>query len=237
MDAAEIKALSATFETRTPPEILAWAYETFGARVGLSTAFGASGSVLIDMACKAGLDPHVFTLQTRRLFPETLAFKEMLEKHYGTRIALYEPALSDAAIDAQYGADLTTQDPDRCCFVRKVEPMRRAVAGLDAWISGVRRDQGGSRALAPVLQPLVVEGGRTVVKCHPLVRWTRKDVWKYIFDHQVPYHPLLDQGYSSVGCWPCTTPVAAGEDERAGRWRGTDKTECGIHTQVGEVKG
>jgi phosphoadenosine phosphosulfate reductase len=235
MEPSELRAASAELESKTPREILAWVFERFG-QVGLSTAFGASGSVLIDMIHRMGRDPNAFTLDTRRLFPETLELRDRLEKHYGIRIKTYEPALSDAEIDARHGADLTRQNPDQCCFVRKVEPMRRAVAGLDCWLSGLRRDQGPTRAHAPILQAVALEGGRTVVKCHPLVNWGRREVWKYIFENQVPYHPLLDQGYASVGCVPCTTPVEAGEGERDGRWRGQLKTECGIHTQLGEVK-
>ncbi len=237
METLELKALSAEFESRTPNEILEWAFGRSGARCGLSTAFGASGSVLIDMIHRMGRDPNAFTLDTRRLFPETLAFKERLEQHYGIVIKTFGPAASDAEIDAKYGPDLTRQNPDQCCFVRKVEPMRRAMADIDLWISGLRRDQGGSRAVAPVLQAVAMEGGRTVVKCHPLVNWTRREVWKYLFENQVPYHPLLDRGYASVGCVPCTTPVLPGESERDGRWRGQLKTECGIHTQLGEIKG
>jgi len=120
-------------------------------------------------------------------------------------------------------------DPDRCCTIRKVEPLARAIAGFDAWISAVRQDQSSSRSLTEVVEYHEVEG-RPIVKVFPLAHWSRADVWRYIRENGVPYHPLLDQGYSSIGCWPCTRPTAPGEAERAGRWSGTGKTECGLHT-------
>src|SRR3989442_1312818 len=131
------------------------------------------------------------------------------------------------------GADpqtiLPRTDPDRCCWIRKVEPLERALAGFDAWISAVRQDQSETRSSTELVEYHELDG-RPIVKVFPLARWSRADVWRYIRDNDVPYHPLLDQGYASIGCWPCTRPTAPGEPERAGRWSGTGKTECGLHT-------
>jgi phosphoadenosine phosphosulfate reductase len=133
-------------------------------------------------------------------------------------------------LSLQGGASLAlyARDTDLCCALRKVEPTRRALVGLDAWVAGLRRDQSPSRAGIGVLERYVHEDGSPLVKVNPLARWTRDDTWRYVLAHEVPYNPLLDAGYKSIGCWPCTQP--ADGDERAGRWVGTAKTECGIHT-------
>ncbi len=133
----------------------------------------------------------------------------------------------------QYGDSLYRKDPDLCCYINKVEPMQRAMEGLRAWISGIHRDQSPARANTRILE-LTSQG---VVRVHPMAAWTRRDVWQYIHDHNLPEHPLLAQGYLSIGCAPCTRPIHEGEDERAGRWDGQEKTECGLHTLLREEQG
>lgn len=164
--------------------------------------------------------PVVF-LNTGFLFPETIALKDEFVAKYGINVLEITPA-SDPG-------PLYQTDTDACCNIRKVEPMERAIKGYDAWISALRRDQSGTRANIDVVEETEF-GGRPVVKVYPLASWTRSQVWKYILDNKVPYNPLHDQGYKSIGCWPCTRRVSDDEDERAGRWSGTDKTECGLHT-------
>jgi phosphoadenosine phosphosulfate reductase len=163
----------------------------------------------------------VIFLDTRFHFPETYAFKQRFVEQYGLNLVELTP-LTDPG-------PLYKTDPDRCCFIRKVEPLERAMVGFDALISAVRQDQSDSRAATEVVEYHEV-AGRPIVKVFPLARWSRADVWRYIRENGVPYHPLLDQGYSSIGCWPCTRPTAPGEGERAGRWSGMGKTECGLHT-------
>jgi phosphoadenosine phosphosulfate reductase len=164
--------------------------------------------------------PVIF-LDTERLFPETYRFKDQFVKQYDLNLVEYHPATDPG--------DLFLTDPDQCCAIRKVEPMQRALSGLDAWITSLRRDQSETRSDAELLEYHEVDG-RPLVKVLPLAHWTRTEVWNYILENEIPYHPLLDQGYSSIGCWPCTRATTAGEHERAGRWSGQQKTECGLHT-------
>jgi len=232
-DAAELAAKSAALEGRPPREILAWALAEYRPpRIGISTAFGVEGCALIDMISRldGGRALPVFTVDTGFLFPETEELVRRLVDRYGLALTTHRGQVSKEEQERAHGLALWERDPDRCCALRKVEPTRRAVAGLDAWIAGLRRDQGPSRAGIGILERYDHDDGTPLVKVNPLAAWTRKDTWAYVLEHQVPYNPLLDQGYTSVGCWPCTRPVVAGQDERAGRWAGTGKEECGIHT-------
>jgi phosphoadenosine phosphosulfate reductase len=171
----------------------------------------------------AGIDRRVpvLFLDTGFHFPETYAFKDQFVKQYNLNLVEYHPATDPGPLYAT--------DPDRCCAIRKVEPMQRALAGVDAWITALRRDQSETRSDVDLLEYHEVDG-RPLVKVLPLAHWGRTEVWQYILGHGIPYHPLLDQGYSSIGCWPCTQRTLAGGDERSGRWSGTGKTECGLHT-------
>lgn len=216
-------------EGETPRAVLEWAFETYGDRCGLSTAFGPSGVVLMHLAAEVNPGARVFFIDTGFHFAETLEMIERVRARLDVRVEVIEPALSVAEQAARHGDGLYVINPDQCCALRKVEPTRRMVARLDGWITGLRRDQGPSRAETPVLDRRLIDG-RSVVKISPLVRWTRKDVWRHIFAHDLPYNPLHDRDYPSVGCAPCTQPVGAGADERAGRWVGRAKTECGMHT-------
>lgn len=205
----------------SPEEVLEWAIRSFPERAGLTCSFSGQGVVLAHMIARIDRRVPVIFLDTGFLFPETYAFKDAFVKQYDLNLVEYHPLTDPGA--------LYETDPDRCCAIRKVEPMQRAVAGLDAWITSLRRDQSATRSDVELLEYHEADG-RGLVKVLPLAHWGRKEVWTYILEQGVPYHPLLDQGYSSIGCWPCTRPTKPGEDERAGRWSGSAKTECGLHT-------
>lgn len=221
---------SPDLETASPSSILEWAFDAFGDRIALSTAFGPSGVVLMHLASRIRPGVKVFFIDTGFHFDETLQMLDRVRARLPVDIEVLRPELTVEEQARRHG-ELYVINPDRCCAMRKVEPTRRMLTGLDAWVTGLRRDQGPSRADTPVVDIRDVDG-RDVVKINPLVRWTRKDVWRHIFAHDLPYNPLHDQGYPSVGCAPCTVAVGAGADERAGRWAGRSKTECGLHTAL-----
>ncbi len=217
-------------ESAAPSDILRWTFDAFGDRVALSTAFGPSGVALMHLASRVRPGVRVFFVDTGLHFEETLETAERVRQRLPIDLQIVRPELSVERQTELYG-DLPVIDPDRCCGMRKVEPTRRVLAGLDAWVTGLRRDQGPSRASTPVLDVREVEG-RTLYKVSPLVRWSRRDVWRHVFAHELPYNPLHDAGYPSIGCAPCTAPAGQGDDERAGRWAGRAKTECGLHTRL-----
>jgi phosphoadenosine phosphosulfate reductase len=222
----ELKALSGEFEHAPPEAVLRWAVEEFGPDVALATGFGAEGCVLVAMLSEVSKDARVFYLDTDLLFPETYALKDRLEARYGIRFERRATQLSLGAQAEEHGERLWERRPDLCCQLRKIEPLRQMLSGLRAWITAIRRDQSPARAGAGVVERDAKFG---LVKINPLAGWSSRDVWNYIVRYDVPYNPLHDHGYPSIGCAPCTTPVRIGEDPRAGRWRGTEKTECGLH--------
>lgn len=209
--------MTANLEGLRPEAILAWAAEHHG-KVTFATGFGAEGCVLIDMIARAKLPIDMFTLDTGVLFPETYELWQRLEETYGVAIRSVKP---EVAVDAQW-----TRDPDACCANRKVVPLRKALAGYDAWITAIRRDQTPERANAAIVERDAKFG---LAKVNPLVAWTHDDVWAYVYANDVPYNTLHDRGYPSIGCQPCTSAIIPGESLRAGRWRGTAKKECGLH--------
>jgi phosphoadenosine phosphosulfate reductase len=217
---------SAQLEGQPAADILAWAAHQFAPRVGLGTGFGAEGCVLIHLIAEHALPIDLFTLDTGLLFDETYNLWRRLEVRYGVRIRPVRPALSVDEQAAAFGDALWARDPDRCCAIRKVAPLEDELAGMDAWITAIRRDQTPERAHAAIVEP---DPASDRVKINPLAAWSGDDVWSFIHAYAVPYNPLHDRGYPSIGCAPCTTAVGAGEDPRAGRWRGRDKTECGLH--------
>lgn len=219
----EIAALADALEGKPPEAILAAAAARFPGTIALANSFGAEDCVLVDVLGRAGLPIRVFTLDTGYLFPETYALWARLEQRYGVTIDGRKP---DAAPVDPAAPPPWQTDPDACCHVRKVLPLRNALAGLGAWVTGIRRDQTPDRANARVVE---WDGRFGLVKVNPLAAWTQADVWDHVRRHDVPTNPLHDQGYLSIGCAPCTTPVAPGEDPRSGRWRGREKTECGLH--------
>lgn len=226
-DALALK--SKELEGATPEQILAFAFETYP-KIAISTAFGVEGCALVDMAVRLRPDVPVFTVDTDYLFAETLALRERLVEKYKLNLKVLKPLITIEEQTRRHGLNLYQSNPDQCCAIRKVEPTQRAIEGLDAWIAGLRRDQSESRAGIQILERYDHADGQPYVKVNPLAAWTRKDTWRYVMANGVPYNELLDRGYKSVGCWPCTRPVGEGEDERAGRWQGQGKTECGIHT-------
>ncbi|HEX4621028.1 MAG TPA: phosphoadenylyl-sulfate reductase, partial [Myxococcaceae bacterium] len=222
----EVAAAGDRLEGLPPEEILAWASERYAPKLTFATGFGPEGVALIDLIARHHLPVDLFTLDTGLFFPETYALWRRLEERYGLTIRAVKPAQTVDEQAAQHGPALWERNPDSCCELRKVQPLRRALGGFDAWVTAIRRDQTDSRASARVVEWDAKFG---LVKVNPLAAWTTRDVWRYLQANQVPYNPLHDRGYASIGCWPCTTPLLAGESGRAGRWRGRVKTECGLH--------
>ena len=221
-----IEQLRATAETWRPDRILAWAFETFGETVAISSAFGAEGMALIDMASRVRQNFRVFTLDTEFLFPETYNLMDQVEQRYDIRIERVFPLASPEEQERVYGPALWQRDPDQCCNLRKVEPLRRKLGELRAWITSIRRDQTADRAGAGKVEWDAKFG---LVKINPIADWSSKQVWQYIREHDVPYNVLHERNYPSIGCTHCTRAVRPGEDSRAGRWSGSSKTECGLH--------
>jgi phosphoadenosine phosphosulfate reductase len=222
----EIVHSSRLLEGKAPEEVLRWAVATFDRRLTMATAFGAEGCCLIHMLAEIDPAVRIFNLDTGYQFAETLQLRERIKDRYGIEVELIRPELSVPEYETKHHGPLYVLQPDQCCHDRKIIPLRGALQGYEAWISAIRRDQTGHRAKAAVVQWDAKFG---LVKVNPLLTWTKPDVWTFIAEHDVPYNPLHDQGYPSIGCWPCTKPVANGEDERAGRWAGTEKKECGLH--------
>ncbi len=221
-----IAELRLTAESWSPQQTLNWAFETFGNKVAISSAFGAEGMVLIDMASRVRKDFRLFTVDTEFLFPETQNLIDRIEQKYEINVERVFPLLSEAEQERAYGAALWTHNPDQCCNLLKVEPLRRKLRELDAWITSIRRDQTSFRKKAGKVERDVKF---QLVKVNPIADWTSKQVWRYLHEHGVPYNSLHDQNYPSIGCTHCTRAVRPGEDPRAGRWAGTKKTECGLH--------
>jgi phosphoadenosine phosphosulfate reductase len=226
---AFLESQSQRLETATAEEILAWAIDTYFPRFTMATGLGPEGCVIISMLAKIEPRVYVFNLDTGYQFAETLALREQIMDKYGVRIHLEQPEQSVAEYEATNDGPVYKSDPDRCCRDRKVRVLQRVAARFHAWATGIRRDQSPTRANTPIVQWDKKFG---LVKISPLAKWTTKDVWARIVAEEIPYNPLHNQGYTSIGCWPCTRPVVAGEDERAGRWSGTAKTECGLHTSA-----
>jgi phosphoadenosine phosphosulfate reductase len=222
----EIAAANRLLADESPQGIVRWAVETFRPRLTMATAFGAEGCCLIHMLAEVDPSVRIFNLDTGYQFRETLEMRERIRERYGVEVELVRPEQSVEEYEAEHGGPLYGHRPDQCCHDRKIVPLKRAVVGYDAWISAIRRDQTNHRAAAGVVQ---WDAKFNLVKVNPLLSWTRKDVWNFVFKHGVPYNPLHDRNYPSIGCWPCTRPVGEGEDERAGRWSGTLKKECGLH--------
>ena len=234
----EIQNLAAEFEGRTPRDILQWAADNFGRRVAVSSAFGPEGLVVIDIAMRK-VTPRlpIFTIDTGFLFKETVELIRKIEQEYGVTIERLHPELTPEQQAERHGPELYRREPDRCCHMRKVMPLQRKLPELDAMVTGLRRTQSESRQGAKTLQLQETPEGHRYIKVNPLASWTKEEVWWYIISHQLHYNPLHDRGYPSIGCWPdcCTRAVKEGEDERAGRWAGTDKKECGLHTFAANI--
>ncbi len=223
----ELSRRSEELEAASPQEILRWAVERFAPRLTMATAFGPEGMVLLHMFAEIAPNTPIFNLDTGYQFPETLELRERVKQRYGIEVEFKRPELSVEQYERLHGGPLYKTKPDQCCGERKIRVLHEAIRGMHAWISGIRRDQSPDRAKAAIVGWDKKFG---LAKVSPLANWTKKQVWKMILDHDIPYNPLHDQGYTSIGCWPCTRAVMFDEDERAGRWSGFAKTECGLHT-------
>ena len=222
----EVAALQVTAEAWSPQQTLDWAFKTFGNQVAISSAFGAEGMVLIDIASRLRKKFRLFTVDTEFLFPETYNLMDRIEQRYGILIERVYPLLSPEEQQRTHGPALWSRDADQCCNLRKVEPLKRKLSELRAWITSIRRDQTSARASANKVE---WDSKFGLVKINPIADWNSKQVWNYIRQHKLDYNELHDRSYPSIGCTHCTRAVAPGEDPRAGRWPGTAKTECGLH--------
>jgi phosphoadenosine phosphosulfate reductase len=222
---ADVEQLADDFETRSAQDLLAWAVDRFEGRIMLTCSWQMQSSVLIAMLHQIGANIRVVELDTGLLFPETYETRERLVEKYDLDLERIDPRQTVEEQALSEGPELWRRDPDRCCALRKVEPLERALEGMDAWITGIRRAQSVTRRDAKVLEL----DPRGVVKVQPLAGWTDEDVKGYLFAHDVPYNPLHDRGFPSIGCTPCTRAIRPGEDSRAGRWADAEKTECGLH--------
>lgn len=225
----ELKAWSASFETKPPQDVLAAAIERYGQKMVLACSFGAEDVVLVDMVHRIDPSAPLFYLDTDFLFPETYATRDRIIERYQLKpaqVIQVKSLLTPQQQAESHGDALWASHPDQCCQLRKVEPLTRVLKGYDAWITGIRRDQAPSRANAGLIE---WDEKFKLIKVNPLARWTWADVWSYIKVYEVPYNPLHDHNYPSIGCTYCTAPVALGDDPRAGRWKSFTKTECGLH--------
>ncbi len=236
ISAEEVHALAEKFENEPLELVLRWAWDRFGERAQIGTSFQGAGLVMIHHAVKAGLPLPVFTLDTQLLFPETLETKRNLENFFELKIESIYPEQTPMQQVAEHGPELWKRNPDLCCTMRKVLPLQKKLGELAVWITGLRRQQSETRQKTQILElyHFDVLRDRYILKLNPMANWSREAVWAYIAKHKIPYNPLHDRGYRSIGCWPCTRAVSEGTNERAGRWTGFDKTECGIHTFLGD---
>ena len=226
-DAAFIELHNQRLEGASPEAILTWAVGEYGAKFTMATGLGPEGCVIISMLAKIDPRVYIFNLDTGYQFQETLELRDRIAEKYGMLVDLQRPETSVHEYEEIHGGPVYAQTPDKCCFDRKIRVLQRVAPHFDAWATGIRRDQSLTRANTPIVRWDKKFG---LVKISPLAAWTKKQVWARIVAEDVPYNPLHDQGYPSIGCWPCTRAVTEGQDERAGRWSGFAKTECGLHT-------
>jgi len=224
--ALDLTSVNERFESATPQEILAWTAEAFAPDAVLTMSFQHEGVVIAHMLRSVAPETPIFFIDTGYHFPETLAYRDELVARFGFPVRNLTSAMPRAEFIAKHGDDLYARDPDLCCKINKVDPLQLALVGVRAWINGRRRDQAVTRQRMSIVERL--QGG--MVKVNPLAQWTSRDTYRYLTQHEIPTHPLFEQGYTSIGCAPCTRPILAGEDERAGRWAGSGKVECGLHT-------
>jgi len=224
----KIEKYSKEFETKTPQEIIEWAADRFCPYMAMSSSFQTQSMPLLHIATRIIPDLPVLFLDTGYHFWDTLLFREKIAHEWDLNIIdLHRAAHWDSFV-RQYARTLPLEDPNLCCYLNKVQPMQQALKGYKAWISGIRRDQTAVRAHANFLE--LQEDG--LLKINPLLNWTKADVNRYIEEHNLPHHPLYEKGYRSIGCAPCTIAIGENDDERAGRWAGRGKVECGLHTSM-----
>ena len=221
----DAEAVAAELEEKTAVEAIEWMFEAFGQSHYIACSFQKTSSVTAHLASRINSEARFFYLDTDVLFPETYETRDRLAAALGVEFDRFQDlTLEEQA--ARYGEELWKSDPDACCGLRKVEPLRRALSGVDCWLAGVRREDSASRAGTP---KLAWDKRFGLWKLNPLADWTERDVWNHIREHDLPYNPLHDRGYPSIGCTHCTKPVGPGGAPRAGRWAGLEKTECGIN--------
>lgn len=223
----ELKKVNDSLEGKSPEEALKWGLDNFGQEeISLACSFGPEDVALVDMIVKLRPDARIFYLDTDLLFKESLDVRDKLIEKYGIKPERFGAKTTLEEMAAEFGQELWKKEPDKCCNIRKMVPLAEALSNLRAWVTGIRREQSPTRANAPVVS---WDAKFKLVKINPLVAWKDKDVWDYIQKNNIPYNVLHDKNYPSIGCEPCTKPVMPGEDPRAGRWAGFQKTECGLH--------
>jgi phosphoadenosine phosphosulfate reductase len=221
----DAEAVAAELEDRSASDALAWMFDTFGEQHYIACSFQKTSSVTLHLATEINPAARFFYLDTDVLFPETYETRDRLAEHFGIDFHRYHN-LTIAEQAEQYGDELWKREPDSCCGLRKVEPMRQALSSVDCWVSGIRRGDSSNRKSAP---KFAWDKRFGLWKLNPLADWSERDVWNHIRENRIPYNPLHDRGYPSIGCTHCTQPVGPGGDPRDGRWVGTAKTECGIN--------
>ncbi|MGH7285620.1 MAG: phosphoadenylyl-sulfate reductase [Polyangiaceae bacterium] len=231
-DASLITRENARLELLSPEARLAFAVDTYGEKLLFTSSFGAGSAVLLHLWSRVAKHLPVVFLDTGFLFDETHAYKDVLADKLGLNVQVLSPEQPRDEFIVEFGADIQQKDPDFCCARNKVAPLAPALKNAAAWVSGLRRDQSATRKNTPILLPTSDADGNSYVKVHPLATMTAAEVAEYMQLHALPEHPLRARRYLSIGCWPCTSPVADGEDERAGRWAGRGKTECGLHSRA-----
>jgi phosphoadenosine phosphosulfate reductase len=230
----EVQKLNAEFEKKDPQEVLSFFLREYRGRIALSSSLGIEDQVLTHMVCNIDSSTKIFTLDTGRLFPETYTLIDKTNKHFGINLEVYFPEASNVeSMVRTKGINLfydSIENRKQCCNVRKIEPLKRAFKGLDAWICGLRKDQSITRFFASMIEWDEANG---LLKVNPLINWNEKKVWEYIRTHHIPYNELHDKSFPSIGCQPCTRAVAAGEDIRSGRWwwEAPEHKECGLHSK------
>ncbi len=236
-EAIDALSFSKGWEDLPLSDVLQRTWDKWGDRAGIGTSFQGAGLVIIHHAVTQNLPFPIFTLDTGLLFEETLELQARLETFFGRKIESLKPDLTVSEQAREFGDKLWERDPDQCCTLRKVVPLQKKLNQLDVWITGVRRDQSDVRQAAGIIElyPFDASCDQYLFKLNPLANWSRERVQAYLKEYQIPTNPLLNRGYRSIGCTTCTRPVGEGDSERAGRWTGFDKTECGIHTFLGRA--
>jgi len=212
-------------EPKSASEVLQWAFGEFGQDIYIACSFQKTSSVVVQLATEINPAARFFYLDTDVLFPETYETRDRLAEHFGIEFERWHNLSLEEQAE-RYGDRLWKTDPDACCGLRKVEPMREALSTVDCWVSGIRREDSAARASTP---KFAWDKRFSLWKINPLADWSERDVWNHLNEHNVPYNPLHDQGYPSIGCTHCTRPVVPGQSARDGRWSGSGKTECGIN--------
>jgi phosphoadenosine phosphosulfate reductase len=226
----DLRSINERLGSAHPREVVRWALLHSGLeRIAIASAFQVEGTCVIHMATQIRPDVPILFLNTGFHFAETLAFKERLTERLGLNVVELVGAHTVESQTAELGPRLYERDPEQCCHINKVEPMLGALRGLDAWVTAFRRDSSPTRANSPIVDRYELEPGRFIAKVNPAATWTRREAWAYLRENDLPHNPLYDLGYASIGCAPCTRMQLPGEPERAGRWAGLSKWECGIH--------